>query len=367
MNLNRKQLIASIFLGLFVFSLTIPSIYAKTSRKNALISFIEECQWGTGFGNTPGATDTTLESMFQAYYILDAYDKIEYDCKSCVEDYVNETGNEDHGFGARSSDDSEIFSTYYALWLSDLLEVQYDNDTDEWLDSCYNESDGFSDVINGTVSLYATYFGLEAMYMNSTDLSGYNCSTWLLERQNTNSGSEDYGGFATDGNSSNMWATWAAMGSLDRLNVSEGFLIEPLVAWINQSQNLNIYDDDYGGFSSGPSESDYSLLHTYAAIYCLQKLGDTYLSRIDLDAALDWLLELQNEDGGFRVNFIAASSTLSASYYAFCTLELLGEENRLLADVPWEEGLLLPLWLWILIVAVIAITAILIIRKYYLY
>jgi prenyltransferase beta subunit len=326
-----------------------------------------ECETDSGFTDVPGAANSTLEATFQAVYMLNSYNKLGNIDTDAVIDFVNSCRNEDHGYGDTPYVESDLYATFYGLWLADLLEVQFDNDTDEWIEGLYNETEGFS-AKNGTArTLYATYFGLEAIYLNNTDLSAYNLSIWLLSRQNTNPVSEGYGGFATDGNSSNIWATWATMGSLTRLNVSGGYLVDPLVTWINQSQNLNDFEDDYGAFSSKPSENDFSLLHTYAALYSLQKVDDAYLSQVNLDAALDWLLDLQNVDGGFRVNSIDSDSSVSASYYAFCTFDLLGELNRLRSDVPWESGLELPIWLWVIIGALIAVIAILLIRKYYLY
>ncbi len=360
-------MVSGIFLSILFLSLILPSLNAVTSRKDALISFIYDCKAELGFKNTPTTSESTLEATFQALYILKAYNRLgEIDSAPIIE-FVNNCRNEDHGYGNTIGSNSTIFATYYALWITNLFDVVLDNDTDDWIAMLYNETSGFSAQINASGSLYATYFGLEALYINSTNLSQFNLSTWLLGRQNTDSSSDNYGGFATDGNNSNLWATWAAMGSIDRLNISGGFLIEPLVSWINQSQNLNIYEDSYGAFGSKPSENDYSLLHTYAAIYSLQKLGETYLSRINLDAALNWILDLQNKDGGFRVSSPDADSTLSAIYYAFCALDLAGERGRLLNDVPWEYKFQMPLWLWILIGVAIAITAIILIKKYYMY
>ncbi|MFX1298964.1 MAG: prenyltransferase/squalene oxidase repeat-containing protein, partial [Promethearchaeota archaeon] len=349
------------------FSLIIPSLRAVTSRKDSLVSFIKKCETESGFANIPGASEATLEATFQALYILDGLNMLSDINTDSVIEFVNKCKNEDHGFGNSNISSSNIYTTYYALWIEALLDIQLDNDTDDWVANLYNETGGFKDKYNSTETLYATYFGLEALYINNTDLGNYNLSTWLIDRQNTNPSSEGYGGFATDGNSSNIWATWAAMGSISRLNISEGFLIEPLVLWINSSQNLNIYTDNYGAFSSSPAENDYSLLPTYAALYSIQKLGNNYLTQVNLDIALDWLIDLQNEDGGFRVNSIESDSSLSASYYAFRTLDCLGERNRLLADAPWKYKVELPLWLWILIGFAIVITAILIIRKYYIY
>ncbi len=356
---------AGIFLGTLFFSLMIPALHAVTSRKDALIAFIKDCETESGFTNIPGGKNPTLEATFQALYILHIYGELEDLDEESLIDFVNESRNADHGFGANTTLPSEIYSTYYALWIAKLFDVQLDNHTDEWIAVRYNQSGGFNDKNNTVVTLSATYFGLEGLYFNSTNLRNYNCTSWLLKRQNTDNSSEDYGGFATDGNSSNLWATWAAMGSLSRLNVSSGFLKIPLILWINRSQNLNSLEDDYGGFASKPEEADYSLLNTYAAIYSIRKLGTSYLSQINRVAARTWLLALQNDDGGFRVNSIDAASSLSATYYAFCTLDLLGERDRLLENAPWEPAFELPLWLWFLIGVAIAITAIFIIKKYY--
>ena len=56
-----------------------------------------------------------------------------------------------------------------------------------------------------------------------------------------------------------------------------------------------------------------------------------------------------------------------ASYHAFALLYLLGEQSRLNTNAPWESGLELPLWAWILIGAAITVLAIFIIRRYYMY
>ena len=348
-----------------------PSLQASTTRKDALITYIDQCKAGAGFANTPGASEPTLRSTFQALYILNIYNELGGINQDDLIDFVNSCKNEDtpdyYGFGNTPTSDSDIISTYYACWIFDLFNVEMYNYTYEWVAACQNGSDvGFGEAINESETVYTTYFGIEALTINGTDLSNNNVSKWLLDRQNTNPGSEGYGGFATDGNSSNMWATWAAIGSLDRLNNLSQILTDPLVAWINGSQNVNTYEDDYGAFSRGPGETDYSLLYTYTAIYSLQKLGSTYLTRIELEAALGWLLDLQNKDGGFHVNSFIADSTLSASYYAFAILNLLGQRSRLDTDAPWELGFALPLWLWVLIGIGITLIAAILIKKYYL-
>lgn len=343
-----------------------PSLQATTTRKDALIDYVKSCETGSGFANTPEASGAILESTYHALYILDAYNDLgEIDEASLIE-WVNNCKNADYGFGNKEIDESDIISTYYACWIYDLFNVVMYNYTYIWVADLQNGSAGFADNSNVSENIYATFHGIEALTINGTDLSNNNVSTWLVERQNINPGSDGYGGFATDQNSSNMWATWAAIGSISRLNVLNQILTEPLVSWLNSSQNLNSYEDDYGAFSSKPGESDYGLLSTFAAIYCLQKLGSSYLSRINLEAALTWLLDLQNEDGGFRVNSIDAASSLSASYYAFAILDLLGERNRLESGVPWDPGFQIPLWGWILIGIGIILAAILIIKKYYL-
>lgn len=326
-----------------------------------------DCETETGFGNKPGALNGTLESTFYALYILDGFNRLgNIDSEAMIE-YVNKCRNTDHGYGNTFSAASDLYSTYYALWICAKFDVNLDNDTDEWVAGLYNATEGFTGSSNETGSLGATYYGLESLYLNDTNLEKYNLSSWLLGRQNDDIASDGYGGFATDGNKSNLWATWTALASINRLNITGGFLISPLVLWINSSQDLNIYEESYGAFSSKPSATDYSLLNSFAAIYSLKALGSAYLSSINLEQALNWILDLQNDDGGFRISTSEGDSILSASYYAFYTLKLSGELNKLNEDVPWEYGFELPLWAWILIGIAVTIAAILIIRKYYSY
>jgi len=342
-----------------------PSLHATTTRKEELISYVLDCESGSGFANTPGA-EPTLEATFRALYILHSYNRLtEVDDETLVE-WVNSTRNADHGFGNTVTASSDIYSTYYAMWIFKLFNKPIDNQTDNWVADCQNGTNGFGEIVGASGTLFATYFGLEALYLNNTDLSEYNVSIWLLERQNKNPASTSYGGFSTDGNSSNMWGNWAALESLSRLNVSKGFLINPLVSWINECQNLISYEDDFGAFSNKPSTTDYSLLNSYPAIVSLTKLGSSYLSQINLEAALSGLLDLQNDDGGFRVNSITADSSLSATYFAFCLLRTVGEQSRLLEDAPWVYGFNMPVWLWIILGVVIAILAIVIIKKFYI-
>jgi prenyltransferase beta subunit len=343
-----------------------PSLHANISRREALIAYVLDCEAGSGFANNPGATGPTLEATFRALFILYTYNRLSGVDGDVLVEWVNSTINTDHGFGNIDSAPSDIYSTYYAMWIFKLFNKQINNETDNWVATCQNGTEGFGEKPGQSGTLYATYFGLEALYLNNTNLSEYNMSIWLLERQNNNSISENYGGFSTDGNSSNMWGTWAALESLSRLNVSKGFLKEPLISWINRSQNLVIYEDDFGAFTNKPSATDYSLLNTYPAITSLTILGSSYLSRINLEAALTWLLDLQNDDGGFRVNSIQADSSLAATYYAFCLFHEVGEQSQLLADAPWSYGFTMPLWGWFFIVLGVAILAIVIIKEFYM-
>lgn len=338
-----------------------PSIQA-TSRKNALISFIEQCDTGSGFVNTLEGNETTLKASYHAIFLLNASNKLDIVDSDLLIEWVNSSKNADNGFGNTPGSNSEIYSTYYAIYIFSIFNVEVSNETYDWVAACQNGTSGFGEKINETGALFPTYFGLESMYYNSTDLTNYNFVSWLLGRQNTNAGSEGYGGFATDGNSSNVWGSWAALGSLSRLGTTSGYLVNPLVSWLSSGQNNNSYDPDYGGFSSTPSGIDYSLLNTYSTLYSLDTVGAAYLSSIDRDAVINWIIDLQNEDGGFRVNAGDADSSLAAAYYVYNTLTLLGES--LLGGVPWEFGFALPLWLWVLIGLGIALVAIGLIKKY---
>jgi len=337
-----------------------------TSRQEAIIYYIQQLKVGPGFGNTTRATLPTLQSTFQALYILNACNSLNIVDSDSLIIWINKCRKADHGYGNLNCSTSDIYSTYYALWILKLFNRQLDIETDDWVAACENKSTGFGEKINGTVSLTASYYGLEALYLNNTNLKAYDIRTWLLGRQNINPNSDGYGGFATDGNSSNMLANWAAIGALSRLAISSGYKIEPLVSWINRSQNTLSYDDNYGAFSNKPGDEDWSLLNTFAAVYCLQKLGATYLNRILLQVTLDWLSNLQNIDGGFRQNSITADSSLSATYFAFSMLILLNRRDILFEGVPWESPFEMPIWGWVLIGIAIVITAVFLIKKFYL-
>jgi prenyltransferase beta subunit len=367
LDLNVKQLVSGIFLSLLFVSFVIPSIQAVASRQTAMLDYIKQCQVGSGFGNTPAATVPTLESTFQALYILNAYNHLSEINVNALISWVNTCRNADHGYGNTNQTMvvSDIVSTYYATWILDLFDRSLDNRTDEWVAACQNTSSSFGEKINGTATISATYYALETLYLNNTNLKAYNVSTWILERQNTKPSSLGFGGFATDRNSSNMGATWMAIGAMKRLS-SGGFLLEPLISWINRSQNIVSYDDNFGAFSSNPTATDWSLLTTYGAIYSLQTLGTAYLTRINLAATLDWLITLQNTDGGFRVNSFSSSSSLSATYYAFRTLELVNQETLLAENVPWGSPFEMPIWAWVLIAIGIGVLAIFIIKKFYM-
>lgn len=344
----------------------VPSIEASTTRRDALINYVEKCCRGEGFAGTPDGTESTLQNTFRALYVLNGLNRLGTVEKNEIIAFVNSCKNADSGFGNTAAAASDIASTYYACWILDLFDTEINATTFEWVISLQNESGGFANSEGESETIYATYFGIETLILNGTDLSANNVSDWLLQRQNNNPASEGYGGFATDGNTSNMWSTWAAMGTLNRLGKSNQTNADPLSLWINKSQNLNVYENEYGSFSSSPSSLDYSLLYTYAAITSLQNRGPEYLSRIALNTALKWVLSIQNEDGGFRLNSLEADSTLGATYYAFALLYALGETGRLQGAVPWEADFSLPIWAWVLIIAGIGIVAVLFIKKYYL-
>ncbi|MHA1264284.1 MAG: prenyltransferase/squalene oxidase repeat-containing protein [Candidatus Helarchaeota archaeon] len=364
--MNRRRFISGIFLCFICLSFTIPSLRAVTSRRDALLTYVINCNAGTGFADIPGGTYPTIESTYQAIYILNAYNGLGSVDSNEIIDFVNNCKNNDYGFGNTEDAESDIVSTYYACWIFNLFNAEIDSETYIWVADLQNGTSGFAEKVNQSETLYGTYFGLETLTFNGTDLSTNNVSEWLSTRQNTQIGTEGYGGFSTDGSNANMWATWAAIGALSRLGKVSLIQINPLVNWVNQCQNLNVYEEDYGSFCSKIDELDYNLLSTYAAVTSLQKLGATYLTQIQVDAALNWMINLQNPDGGFRVNLITADSSLSASYYAFSLLEVLGETDRLNAAAPWEAGFEMPLWGWILLAIAIAIIAVLLIRKYYL-
>ncbi|NHI93024.1 MAG: hypothetical protein EAX96_11020 [Candidatus Lokiarchaeota archaeon] len=363
----KKKLIVCILLIFFSSCLImIPTIKADATRMDAMESYIMECNIGPAWGNSPDATEPTLLSTFQSLYILYTFFNLEGIDSYYLIEWLILCKNRDNGYGIIPYTESLIYYSYYASWIRAIFNQELEYGTQAWILSCQKEESGYGANQNSPATLISTFYGLMALNLYDTSIDDENLIIWLKEKQNLIPSSIDFGGFSTDGSSSNLWDAFSAIASLSILQDFGGVLLSPLIDWIASCQNLNNYHDQYGAFSSTPENTDYSLVNTYAAIACLSILGSYYLNQINLDATINWILKLQNEDGGFSNLYGGGGSSLSSTYFAACILDLL-DLNVLVSDpVPWDENFIFSLRLTFIICLIgifIAINAIIIIKK----
>ncbi|MHA1713514.1 MAG: prenyltransferase/squalene oxidase repeat-containing protein [Candidatus Ranarchaeia archaeon] len=135
-----------------------------------------------------------------------------------------------------------------------------------------------------------------------------------------------------------------------------------LVTWIMQHQVPS------GGFSPTTSSDDGShsdLYTTYLAVMALQSLNQLSNPEFNSSSTAEWIISLQQEDGGFVPHALSPSDGTSstATRLAVESLNIIGQTSFLDELVPWETPGLTPVEIVLLIGISAAIITIVIIIK----
>ncbi|MFX0179387.1 MAG: prenyltransferase/squalene oxidase repeat-containing protein, partial [Candidatus Hodarchaeota archaeon] len=247
-----------------------------------------------------------------------------------ISTYISSLYNIDSGFRSNLGVISDIESTYYCLASLDLLNLWNltklwfnENDTLDFILNCGNPDGGFgqhpvfttaSDFNYGWAAMKALSI-LEKSYnftssienrINEIRLNYYN---WLHDHQAINS---LFGHITLEYN---------YFGVLTLRNYSP----ENLFGWINKTQAENIlayvyncYNVDDGGFGSRPDLNS-TLFSTYCALNLIYFINPFELDQFqNKSKTVNYLVDLQNPDGGFRVgNDVDYLVSLFGPYYNY--------------------------------------------------
>ncbi len=300
----------------------IPSVFGKT-RNAYLTSYISNNEISSrGFSNAiSGDLDESFESTAYAIEILDSYGKkpseieelqenlnanltavlnnkdlnlyelyfllksltlldysIELNLVNRIYTFLNGTIQVAGGFSLSNTSTSvSIISTFYVIQLFSLIDRPIENSSlhKNWVLSCNNNDGGFGGNINLSSTLTNTYFALMILneFEDINDLSDSNKTIYYLKSH-----------------------------------------------YVSNSADL----DNFGGYLPDDVALLALLSSTYFCVKSIYLIDETELND---DHTIGWVLDRQTiQDGGFIDNthgYQRKSSSVTTSYYAFKTLEIL--------------------------------------------
>ncbi|MHA1917019.1 MAG: prenyltransferase/squalene oxidase repeat-containing protein [Candidatus Ranarchaeia archaeon] len=312
------------------------------TRQQALVSFVKTHTYGSE-GEISIAPELDIPSLKAAYYSLEIFETIGAtyidptinisSYSSWVASLQSRTSFSPSygGFTYNIEHESNLENCYYgtkALGPYNQLHRLDKNTLAAWFDHVQITSIptwGWTNISEPTISTNS--FVIEVLYDTNKlgNLTTYtNLTNWILDSQNSN------GGFGIRANetSPSLMNTYYAILSLDHLE-SLTSINTTLVTEYVLSHQL-----EDGGFASEGEELD--LASTYWAIETLSILDN--LSSVENSTnILNWLLELQQEEGGFSYYKDSSYSYLSSSFYVVKILSGLDFISYLSAAAPWES------------------------------
>ncbi|MFW9968559.1 MAG: sugar-transfer associated ATP-grasp domain-containing protein [Candidatus Odinarchaeota archaeon] len=114
-------------------------------------------------------------------------------------------------------------------------------------------------------------------------------------------------------------------------------LHDPLTNVINIKKFLIDAQNEEGGFGEGAFASLSYLTQTYWAVFALKNIGELFTSEVDKDSIVRWISYLKKPDGTYS-NFPGTNATLISTYRAVQILTLLGinisKSDTLFATLP---------------------------------
>ncbi|MHA2060061.1 MAG: prenyltransferase/squalene oxidase repeat-containing protein, partial [Candidatus Ranarchaeia archaeon] len=174
---------------------------------------------------------------------------------------------------------------------------------------------------------------------------------WILDCQNST------GGFGIRANDTtpSLMTTYYAVTALDRLGELDLIDTTAIRDYVLTHQLVE------GGFASVGSDPD--LTSTYWALETLQIVSD--LSSVTNTTGISqWVLGLQQTDGGFSRLPGESTSYLASTYYAVSILYTLDLSLGLTALVPWDAFILsVPEILFIVLIVILVVGVILLVRR----
>lgn len=322
---------------IIIFSLFLINVQGSFSiQTNKLIDYIKLKQiWDLtdeygGFKNSDVDDNASVETTGKAILSLSELNVVNQTIYESAISYI--TGCEQ--FGGGYSADSAIFvpnlrSTFWAVntlnsiksmdWISDetanwIVNRQLLNESEPW------NYGGFENKVNASSAMTGyTFYGLMALnYMIKLNSVNATAATfWLKSRQQDDGGFEDYYGLGI----SDLASTFYSVSALNILDGLTSVNKTSLSSFLAKKQNLNLSDPrNYGGFGNTPNISC-NVIDTFFAIKSLCLINA--IEKINTTAAYLYLKNLQLSNGGFAFAREIEQASVSFSYFALMTLNLL--------------------------------------------
>lgn len=222
--------------------------------------------------------------------------------KDAVIKYILDLQEDKEGFKSFQKDKPNIKATFEALTMLKLLnkfgKIKKDKIA-EWINETLIIHDSTSENYSliryekdGDITIYSNYFGLKTFLLIDKDYSEYleeDCIVnWVL-KCNTDHFYTIYPNSAEK----SLWTTYYALSIIYMLNKTLWNTISyNLTEWLVSLQNPD------GGFSTKENVS--SLSETYAAVKLLNLTGALQDSRIDEEQLISWVLSRMLPDGSFE-------------------------------------------------------------------
>ena len=251
--------------------------------------------------------------------------------KDAVVKYVLSLQVDKGGFKSFSNDQPNIKATFEALYILDLLgklgKIKK-NKIVEWINETLIVSDETSkdyglirDKPNGEANIYSIYFGLQTFSILNKDYTEYldqeYVINWVMKCN-----ADTVFSIRPNSTEKAIWTTYYAFSIIYILNSTLLTQLGPNITnWLVTLQNPD------GGFSLNNNIS--SLAETYATIKILSLLGQIQNSGIDIERLKSWVLERMLPDGSFEELPGSGSGSLFTIYLAINILNDLDALQQL--------------------------------------
>lgn len=251
--------------------------------------------------------------------------------KDTVIKYILSLQVENGGFKSFSKDGPNIKATFEALYVLNLLDKLgkvKKNKIAEWINETLVISDETSknyglirDRPNGEVNIYSIYFGLQIFNIFDKNYTEYldreHAINWVMKCN-----ADTVFSIKPNSSEKSLWTTYYAFSIIHTLNNTLLIQLGPNITnWLITLQNHD------GGFSLGNNVS--SLPETYATVKILNLIGQIQNSGIDTERLKNWVLERMLPDGSFEEFPGSSSGSLFTIYLAINILHDLNALQQL--------------------------------------
>ncbi len=297
----------------------IPTHYADAIYDSKTISFIESTR------NIPVNNATSLDQIYYRLATIKLLNpslsllpiEVQNFWVSQVLSFQRSTG----GFGDWNNDRSSVATTHRALQVLDWLGYSSLNTTlvTEYLDRLQNSvTDGYNSYLLDTDSdVHSTYHAIASYQLIGSSPSNTTAVAEYFKRaQNPD------GGFGQQTNNEKgiYWTSKVTVtqDAISGLNILIAEANDPGAA-LGFVQGLQLISS--GGYVNDIAILDTSASYTSSALDTIYSLGGVPLN---ISLATDYLLSLEDSNGGFRLKPTSADRSLIGTYYAVQALEYLG-------------------------------------------